>query len=327
MTLYIRKIAAAAGFATGAALAFAPLAAATPDPTLVSSTLDSEISSQNSLFDTYAFFAGDTVTKAVAPGGYDSVPVADVPHALTYGAVTPLETELYGVNPIVAGISSGVSGPFEEYNGALTEFDDAYNVAAFAAANNGALDTNVNDYLGSATTIAHAVSGQGATVASAEQFFLNFGSGDLKGFFGDFAPAASGPGDIDPIISGEIGDLNNLFELDGHLAGAYGDIAPEASKTFGVGFDTISPTDFNPTFNSLVDGASGPSTDPGSYDVLNGALSEFYNAFNVEDYSLLNAGALLPSADIFGTHAELATVAASVSEYLTLGTSDLAGFF
>ena len=42
----IRKIAAAATFATGAAMAFAPLAAADITP-----IVDSEISAENSLFD------------------------------------------------------------------------------------------------------------------------------------------------------------------------------------------------------------------------------------------------------------------------------------
>lgn len=69
------------------------------------------------------------------------------------------------------------------------------------------------------------------------------------------------------------------------------------------------------------------SGDPGSYDVLNGALVEYDNASNVELYSLLNNGALLPAADIFGGHAEAGTVAASVTEYLTLGYQDLLGYF
>ena len=56
----------------------------------------------------------------------------------------------------MAGISSD-SGPYNEFNGALTEFDDAYNVYAYAAANGGALDTDAADYLGSATTIGHAL--------------------------------------------------------------------------------------------------------------------------------------------------------------------------
>jgi hypothetical protein len=122
--------------------------------------------------------------------------------------------------------------------------------------------------------------------------------------------------------------LQNTYNRHSRLANDFGDIAPEGSKAFGVGFDTISPTDLNSTFDSLVFGAAGPSVDPGSYDVLNGALSEFLNASNVEDFSLLNSGALLPVADIIGTHDFLgAGVATAVSDYLQLGLSDLAGYF
>ena len=327
----IRKIAIAAGFATGAALAFAPIAAADLGGT-VTSTLDSEIASQNSLFELDALFAGDSadITKG-ATGVYDSFTtpadlLKDAPQATTYGQVTPLETELYGANPILAGISSD-TGPYSEFNGALTELDDAYNVYAYAAANGGALDSNVGDYLGSATTIGHAL--DTGTVSGAATYFYNFALGDLKGDDAIFSPNATGPGDILPTEANEIVQLNNLFELDGKLAGVYGDIVPHAAVGTNVGFDTIPVADLNTSFNDLVTGLNpaNVSGDPGSYDVLNGALTEFYNAFNVEDYSLLNSGALLPAADIFGSHAELATVAASVGEYLTLGYQDLLGYF
>ena len=55
--MYIRKIGATAGFAAGAAFAFAPLASADVP---ITSTVDSEISSMNSLFDFEARLAGDT---------------------------------------------------------------------------------------------------------------------------------------------------------------------------------------------------------------------------------------------------------------------------
>ncbi len=122
----IRKIAAAATFATGAALAFAPLAAARrPHP--CHCALDSEISAENSLFELYALFAGDTadITKGGA-GVFDTFTSGDsgqdAPHLIAstanYGQVTPLETDLYGANPILAGISSD-TGPYSEFNGAL----------------------------------------------------------------------------------------------------------------------------------------------------------------------------------------------------------------
>jgi hypothetical protein len=327
----IRKIAAAATFATGAAMAFAPLAAA--DPAAVTSVLDSEISAENSLFETYAALAGDTgdITKG-GTGAFDTFTtptllLKDAPQATDFGHVTTLDTELYGANPILAGISSD-SGPYSEFNGALSQFFNAYDVALYASENNGNLDLNTGDYIEN-NALNHALTL--GTPQLAEQYLYNFGLGDLNGYNADFTPAATTtpPTDIDPTISGEISSLNSLFELDGHLAGVYGDIVPEGSKAFGVGFDTIPTADLSATFNDLVTGAAGPSGDPGSYDVLNGALTEFYNAFNVEDYSLLNSGALLPVADVFGSHAAFLGdgVAGAVEDFIKLGTSDLAGFF
>jgi hypothetical protein len=327
-TMNIRKIVAAATFATGAAMALAPLASADLGST-VTSTIDSEIASQNSLYEVYAALAGDSadVTKG-GTGVYDTIASSVIPHATTYGQVTPFETELYGANPIVAGI--GGSGPFSEFNGAITEFDNAYNVAVFAAANGGALDTNPADYLGSQTTDLAAVGGPGATVSSAEQYFLNFGFGDLKGYDAIFAPDAStSAGIFDSTFANETVQLNNLFELDGKLTGDFGDIAPHAVPTFNVGFDTIDPSKASDAFDSLVFGAAGPSTDPGSYDVLNGALGQFFDAYNVELYSLLNGGDILPVADLIGTHTEFLTgsVSTAVTDFLQQGLGDLAGYF
>jgi hypothetical protein len=325
LDMYIRKLAAAAGFATGAALAFAPLAAA--DPAAVTSVLDSEISAENSLFETYAALGGVTDVVKGGPGVFDSFGnvATDAPQATTFGAVTPIETDLYGANPIVAGISSD-TGPYSEFNGALTEFYNAYDVALYASENGGTLDTNTGDYIEN-SSLNHAL-GLG-NVTAAEQYLYNFGLGDLKGYDAIFAPAATTtpPTDIDPTIGNEIVQLNQLFELDGRLANVFGDIAPEASKTFGVGFDTINPTDLNTAFDSLVFGAAGASGDPGSYDVLNGALGEFFNASNVELYSLLNSGALLPVADIIGTNDFTGSISTVVGEYLQAGLSDVAGYF
>ncbi len=57
---------------------------------------------------------------------------------------------LYGVKPFKAGVS-GDTGAFNEFNGALTQFDNANNVEAYSAAN-GVLDTNVPDYIYNSTT-------------------------------------------------------------------------------------------------------------------------------------------------------------------------------
>jgi hypothetical protein len=335
--MYIRKIAAAAGFACGAALAFAPFAAADLGST-VTSTLDAEIAALNSNFELDALFVGDY--GDIAKGGtgvFDTFKTAadltkDAPHLVAgsanYGQVTPLETELYGANPIIAGISSE-TGPYNAFNGALTEFYDAYNVGVYAAANGGALDTNVGDYLGSTTTIGHALST--GTVSGAEQYFFNFGLGDLKGYDAIFAPdqTTTAPSDIYQAEANEIVQLNNIFELDGKLANVFNDIVPNTSPTTNIGFDTIPVNDLNATFKDLVFGLNpaNVSGDPGSYDVLNGALTEFYNAGNVFDYSLLNNGALIPDSLIFGTHDFTGSVATVIGDYLNLGFQDLVGYF
>lgn len=70
----IRKIAVVGSFAAGAALAFAPLAAADD----LTPTVDTEIASLNSLFDSEAAFAGDTVITR-GPNTFDTVPLADAP--------------------------------------------------------------------------------------------------------------------------------------------------------------------------------------------------------------------------------------------------------
>ena len=184
-TMDIRKIAVVGGLAVGAALAFAPLASATPvDPTLVTDTLDSEISSENSLFEFEALLAGDSadVTKGGA-GVFDTIPLADVPKITDpadASQLTTLEYELYGVNPIAAGIS-GDSGPFSEFNGALTEFDNAYNVEVYSLLDGGVLDTNVGDYIENSSL--NTALGLTSTT-DAFDYLWNFGVGDLSAFSG-----------------------------------------------------------------------------------------------------------------------------------------------
>jgi hypothetical protein len=76
-----------------------------------------------------------------------------------------------------------------------------------------------------------------------------------------------------------------------------------------------------------VFGAAGASGDPGSYDVLNGALTEMFNADNVGLYALLNGGALMPSELVFGTHDFTGSVATVIGDYLNLSFQDLLGYF
>jgi hypothetical protein len=147
------------------------------------------------------------------------------------------------------------------------------------------------------------------------------------------ATAASDPAanDIGSTITGEINSLNGMFSADAAIAGIPATDITQESGAFP--WDTISTANTNATFDDLVFGFNPDNVtgDPGAYDVLNGSLTEFANAYNVELYSLLNPGAadLIPAADIFGTHADFLNdgVAGAVSDFLQLGTSDLLGYF
>jgi hypothetical protein len=131
----IRKIAVVGGFAVAAALTSAPLASADD----LTTTVDSEIASLNSIFTSEADLAGDG--SAVVTGGtgvLDTIPLADAPDA---APLTTLDYELYGpLANLLIGVDNPLSGdPFldpapgaqDVFNGALAEFDDAYNALAF----------------------------------------------------------------------------------------------------------------------------------------------------------------------------------------------------
>lgn len=82
---------------------------------------------------------------------------------------------------------------------------------------------------------------------------------------------------------------------------------------------------------------AGVPAEAGSYDVFNGALTEFYDAYHVELYSWLNPNVditPIPSDDLFGaspqaTDAVLALGNASLAAdaFLTDGWNDLLGYF
>jgi hypothetical protein len=174
----IRKIAVVGSFAAGAALALAPLAAADP----LTGTVDTEVASLNSLFQTDAFLAGVPSTDyTVGAQGFDTILPADV--ATVQGNGTTLfDFLLYGVDPTKAGLA-GDPGAFTEYNGALVNFDDALNVELFSLANPTAtIDTiPLTDLFGSASGISEALATGTATLAAGD--FLTDGFADLTGFF------------------------------------------------------------------------------------------------------------------------------------------------
>jgi hypothetical protein len=334
----IRKIGAVAGFAAGAAFALAPLASA--DPVEITSTVSGEIASLNSLFELGAALTGvpsADITLASAGHPFDTVLLADAPNT---GTATPFDYFLYGVDPINQAGSD--PGSYDLFNGALGKFDDAYNVLLYGALNGGAIDPNDADFIGTASSIDHA---QGlATVTDAFDYFYNFGVNDLSSYFGsdlsfllipttDAASGASIPGLdglFDATLASEISALNSTFELDVAAAG----IDPDKIVT-GMGafpFDTIDSSNTNDVFNTLVFGLNPDNiTDgiPGSYDVFNGAFTEFSNAFNVGLFSLLDPTGTFDPLDIFGTHADFLAggTASAISDFLQLGFQDLLGYF
>jgi hypothetical protein len=154
------------------------------------------------------------------------------------------------------------------------------------------------------------------------------------------APIASADG-LTSVVDTEISSLNALFTVDTDLAGVSGDVVgPTASNPF----DIINPTDLSAVqgtgttpFDFLTYGldpsAAGLASDPGSYNVLNGALVEFDDAANVELYALENNGALIPAADLIGSDTTIDKAldtgnATGAAEYFfNFGLGDLQGFF
>ena len=80
-----------------------------------------------------------------------------------------------------AGLASD-PGSYNDLNGALTEFDNAYNVELYSLSNSGALDTNVGDYIQN-NALDHALTLGSTTDAFDYLYLYNFAIGDLSGFF------------------------------------------------------------------------------------------------------------------------------------------------
>ena len=177
----IRKIAAAASFAAGAALAFAPLASA--DNTADLTTLfDSEVSSLNSIFTSDASLA-DVYHGDITTGGAGFVDTALLSDAPNSGTPTAFDFLLYGIDPI--GQASSDPNAADVYNGAVAKFDDAVNVELYALENGGNLlpqtDWASDLFGGSTTTVTEAL-GSGS-VSTAVGDLLTDSYNDIVGFF------------------------------------------------------------------------------------------------------------------------------------------------
>jgi hypothetical protein len=323
-TMDIRKIGAAAGFAAGAAFAFAPLASAdTPDFT---SVLASEAGSLNSLFLLDTSLTGVTSDQYGLVDGFYAINPGDVADVQGDGT-TPFDYLLYGLNPTGAGLADD-PGSYNVLNGALTEFYDAYNVSLYPLLG-GTGDIPATDLIGSADNITAGLAADNPAL-----YFFNFGVSDLAGYFGigpaEAASASADPAatfDIGPTLSSEIASLNSMFESYAPLSA----VDPTDIIKVAGGFDTIATADTNDAFNALVFGLNPDNVSPdiGSYDVLNGALGQFDNAYNVGLFSLLDPTGTFDPTDIIGTHAAFLDdgAFAAIGQFLSLGVSDLLGYF
>jgi hypothetical protein len=165
--MQIRKIAVVGGFAAGAALAFAPLASADD----LSSTLSSEVSELNSIFQGDVAAAGGSASDYAANAqGFDVLDPSAI--STIQGSATDLTSFdylVYGLNP--ASNLASDPGSYNVLNGALTEFDDAYNALLYSADYNGTL-IPAADLFGSASDISTALA-TGTDAGAAGDFFSN----------------------------------------------------------------------------------------------------------------------------------------------------------
>jgi hypothetical protein len=170
----IRKIAVVGSFAAGAALALAPLASADD----LTPTVDSEIGSINAIFLDETSLAGlnSSIIVTHGPNTFDTIPLQYAPDT---GTPTLLDYELYGVNPIANAASD--PGAYNVFNGALVEFDDAYNTGLYAVLNGGALIPEA-DLFGSQQVIDTALATGSATGALITLYSAGFS--DLLGYLG-----------------------------------------------------------------------------------------------------------------------------------------------
>jgi hypothetical protein len=156
-------------------------------------------------------------------------------------------------------------------------------------------------------------------------------------------PAATDP--LTSVVASEDSLLNSLFVSDATLAGV-----PSTDYAPVGGLDTIlladvakdaplsgTPSILDYELYGLSPFVAGVSSDSGSFSVLNGALTEWTDAYNIELYSLLNptlAADTIPAADLIGSTETIqdafANGTGSVSDVATyfyeFGANDLAGY-
>ena len=176
----IRKIAVVGGFVVGAALTSAPLASADT----LTDTVDSEISTLNSIFVSEVAISGGPGSGEIITNGANTFDTTTLLYAPDSGTPTFLDYELYGFNPISSASSD--PGAYDAFNGALVEFDDAYNVALYAMANPDAAVSSIptDDLFGPASILGDALGAN--SFSAAFDFFIVNGFSDFLGYLPTF---------------------------------------------------------------------------------------------------------------------------------------------
>jgi hypothetical protein len=156
--------------------------------------------------------------------------------------------------------------------------------------------------------------------------------------------AAAEPPDFSSILVGEVQSMNWLFGNAATLAAVDpNEITPgDPTLENPLSFSTISAEDLqaNTAFAALLFGVNWEtemSTDPGSYSLFNGALTQFADASNVMLYALMTGGGEIDLEDagsyLFGSESGIeAGLAgegffADFTNFFNAGVADLGGYF
>ena len=175
-TMEIRKIAVVGGFAVATALTSAPLASADDLTTAV----DSEISTMNSIFVSDVAISGGPASGEIITHGANTFDTTTLQYAPDSGTPTLLDYEVYGINPISSAVPD--PGSYNVLDGALAEFADAYNLDLYSLANPDAAVNSIPsvDLFGSEPTITTALGEVSFSLAIG--VFLVNGLNDLFGY-------------------------------------------------------------------------------------------------------------------------------------------------
>jgi hypothetical protein len=156
------------------------------------------------------------------------------------------------------------------------------------------------------------------------------------------------PPDFSNILLGEVQSMNWLFGAQATASGFDTDLINVGTPTAAdpLQFDTVSKADLERqeghAFAAMLFGsnwANEISSDPGSYSLFNGALTQFTDANNVLLYALMTGGAEIDATQVdvndylFGSDASITAALSGDSfwedagNFFQNGLADLGGYF